>query len=116
MKLVRLKITDPNGFRSLQAGFEYRFRTDWALQDEFSEQPKFAYKGFAPFVCAGPNGSGKSNLLEALAVIFFNLKYYAYAADNFCQIRLLMMGMSPSIVMKAVMGVKIHLMPMSSNI
>ncbi len=65
MKLLRLKITDPKGFRSLQAGFEYRFRSEWNLQEE---------QGFAPFVCAGPNGSGKSNLLEVLAAIFFQLE------------------------------------------
>lgn len=65
MKLLRLKITDPNGFRSLQPGFEYHFRTEWDLQEE---------QGFAPFVCAGPNGSGKSNLLEALAAIFYHLE------------------------------------------
>ncbi len=65
MKLLRLKITDPAGFRSLQTDFEYHFRTEWDLQDE---------QGFAPFVCAGPNGSGKSNLLEALAAIFFQLE------------------------------------------
>jgi len=65
MKLLRLKITDPKGFRSLQAGFEYRFRSEWDLQEE---------QGFAPFVCAGPNGSGKSNLLEALAAIFYQLE------------------------------------------
>ncbi|OGB29965.1 MAG: ABC transporter [Burkholderiales bacterium RIFCSPLOWO2_12_FULL_61_40] len=69
MKLLRLKITDPAGFRSLPCGFEHHFRTEWALQDELT-QPK----GFAPFVCAGPNGSGKSNLLEALAAIFFQLE------------------------------------------
>ncbi len=66
MKLLRLKITDPKGFRSLQAGFEYHFRNDWNLQEE---------QDFAPFVCAGPNGSGKSNLLEALATIFYHLEY-----------------------------------------
>lgn len=65
MKLLRLKITDPAGFRSLQAGFEFHFRTPWELQEE---------QGFAPFVCAGPNGSGKSNLLEVLAAIFFQLE------------------------------------------
>lgn len=69
MKLLRLKITDPAGFRSLPCGFEHHFRTEWSLQDELA-QPK----GFAPFVCAGPNGSGKSNLLEALAAIFFQLE------------------------------------------
>lgn len=65
MKLLRIKITDPKGFRSLQTGFEYQFRTEWDLQEE---------NGFAPFVCAGPNGSGKSNLLEALAAIFYHLE------------------------------------------
>lgn len=65
MKLLRLKITDPNGFRSLQSGFEHHFRTEWNLQEDL---------GFAPFVCAGPNGSGKSNLLEVLAAIFFQLE------------------------------------------
>lgn len=69
MKLLRLKITDRDGFRSLPCGFEHHFRTEWTLQDELA-QPD----GFAPFVCAGPNGSGKSNLLEALAAIFFRLE------------------------------------------
>ncbi|KKZ42776.1 restriction system-associated AAA family ATPase [Acinetobacter pittii] len=69
MKLLRLKITDPAGFRSLPCGFEHRFRTELSLQEELA-QPE----GFAPFVCAGPNGSGKSNLLEALAAIFFQLE------------------------------------------
>lgn len=69
MKLLRLKITDPAGFRSLFPGFEHHFRTEWGLQDELA-QPE----GFAPFVCAGPNGSGKSNLLEALAAIFYQLE------------------------------------------
>lgn len=65
MKILHLKITDPKGFRSLQPGFEYQFRTESDLQEE---------QGFAPFVCAGPNGSGKSNLLEALAAIFYQLE------------------------------------------
>lgn len=69
MKLLRLKITDPAGFRSLPCGFEHYFRTAWSLQDELAQS-----EGFAPFVCAGPNGSGKSNLLEALAAIFFQLE------------------------------------------
>jgi len=69
MKLLRIKITDPAGFRSLQQGFEYHFRTEWSLQEELAKP-----EGFAPFVCAGPNGSGKSNLLEALAAIFFQLE------------------------------------------
>ena len=69
MKLLRLKITDPEGFRSLPCGFEHHFRAEWSLQDELAKP-----EGFAPFVCAGPNGSGKSNLLEALAAIFFQLE------------------------------------------
>lgn len=69
MKLLRLKITDPAGFRSLQPGFEHHFRTQWELQEELQDK-----QAFAPFVCAGPNGSGKSNLLEVLAAIFFQLE------------------------------------------
>ncbi|MEI7368957.1 restriction system-associated AAA family ATPase [Pectobacterium colocasium] len=69
MKLLRLKITDPAGFRSLPYGFEHHFRTEWGLQEELA-QPE----GFEPFICAGLNGSGKSNLLEALAAIFFQLE------------------------------------------
>ena len=76
MKLLRLKINDPKGFRSLQPGFEYRFRSEWDLQEE---------QGFAPFVCAGPNGSGKSNLLEALAAIFYHMEciYLENLPDSF---------------------------------
>ncbi|MCE3234756.1 MAG: hypothetical protein K0Q50_936 [Vampirovibrio sp.] len=70
MKLLRLKITDLNGFRSLQEGFEYEFRSAWNLQDEAQRTEQ----GFEPFVCAGLNGSGKSNLMEALAAIFFQLE------------------------------------------
>jgi restriction system-associated AAA family ATPase len=69
LKLLRLKITDPAGFRSLPCGFEHHFRTEWMLQEELENSD-----GFAPFVCAGPNGSGKSNLLEVLAAIFFQLE------------------------------------------
>lgn len=69
MKLVRIKISDPDGFRSLPCGFEHHFRTKWSFQEEMAKP-----EGFAPFVCAGPNGSGKSNLLEALAAIFFQLE------------------------------------------
>ena len=65
MKLLRLKITDPRGFRCLQTDFEHRFRSERQLSEE---------QGFAPFVCAGRNGHGKSNLLEALAAIFFQLE------------------------------------------
>ena len=76
MKLIRLKITDPKGFRCLQAGFEHCFRSEWDLQEE---------QGFAPFVCAGPNGSGKSNLLEALAAIFYHMEcmYLENLPDSF---------------------------------
>ncbi len=69
MKLLRLKITDPAGFRSLPCGFEHHFRNDWSLEEELAKP-----NGFSPFVCAGPNGSGKSNLLEALGAIFFQLE------------------------------------------
>jgi len=69
MKLLRLKITDQDGFRSLPSGFEHHFRTERSLQDELAQ-----VNDFAPFVCAGPNGSGKSNMLEALAAIFYQLE------------------------------------------
>ncbi|MCP1465855.1 restriction system-associated AAA family ATPase [Pseudomonas sp. S3E17] len=69
MKLLRIKITDLAGFRSLPCGFEHHFRTNRTLQDELAEP-----EDFAPFVCAGRNGSGKSNLLEALAAVFFQLE------------------------------------------
>ncbi|MEQ9746187.1 restriction system-associated AAA family ATPase [Pectobacterium actinidiae] len=69
MKLLRLKITAPEGFRSLPCGFEHHFRTEWSLQEELAQSEEFS-----PFVCAGLNGSGKSNLLEALAAIFFQLE------------------------------------------
>lgn len=71
MKLLRLKITDPSGFRSLPCGFEHQFRSEERLRDELAKPADFA-----PFVCAGPNGSGKSNLLEALAAIFFQLEIF----------------------------------------
>lgn len=69
MKLQRLKITAPKGFRSLPCGFEHHFRSEWTLQEELANN-----EGFAPFVCAGPNGSGKSNLLEVLGAIFYQLE------------------------------------------
>ena len=68
MKLLRIKITDPKGFRSLASGFEYHFRSDWNTQEELGNSD------FEPFVCAGRNGSGKSNLLEALATIFYQME------------------------------------------
>jgi restriction system-associated AAA family ATPase len=80
MKLLRLKITDPAGFRSLQSGFEYSFRTPWQYEEEAQQQASFA-----PFICAGPNGSGKSNILEALASIFYHLEsmYLDNLPDSF---------------------------------
>lgn len=80
MKLLRLKITDPEGFRSLPCGFEHCFRKEWALQEELNGS-----EGFAPFVSAGPNGSGKSNLLEVLAAIFYHLEciYLENLPDSF---------------------------------
>lgn len=76
MKLLRLKITDPTGFRSLQAGFEVYFLRDW----------NYAEAGeFNPYILAGPNGSGKSNVLEALAAIFYHMEcmYLDYRPASF---------------------------------
>jgi restriction system-associated AAA family ATPase len=80
MKLLRLKITDPAGFRSLQTGFEHTFRTPWQYEEEAQQQTSFA-----PFICAGHNGSGKSNILEALASIFYHLEsmYLDNLPDSF---------------------------------
>lgn len=65
MKLLKLKIENEEGFRSLQKGFEINFHT---LGDtEAMEQ-------FRPFCFVGLNGSGKSNVLEALANIFYHLE------------------------------------------
>lgn len=65
MKLLRLKITDPAGFRSLQPGFEVHFLREW----NYSEA-----REFNPYIMAGPNGSGKSNVLEVLAAIFYHIE------------------------------------------
>ncbi len=65
MKLLRLKIENEEGFRSLQKGFEINFHT---LADTE------AMGQFRPFCFAGLNGSGKSNVLEALATIFYHLE------------------------------------------
>lgn len=80
MKLLRLKITDPVGFRSLPCEFEHHFRTELSLQEELTSD-----EGFAPFVCAGPNGSGKSNLLEVLGAIFYHMEciYLENRPDSF---------------------------------
>lgn len=71
MKLIRLKITDDEGFRSLQKDFEIYFLRDFDY--------KFAH-AFNPNILAGRNGSGKSNILEALANIFYHLD--CMYADN----------------------------------
>ncbi|WP_404986182.1 restriction system-associated AAA family ATPase [Chryseobacterium sp. M5] len=65
MKLIRLKIENKKGFRSLQEGFEINFHS---LDDTES----MGY--FRPFCFAGLNGSGKSNVLEAIANIFYHLE------------------------------------------
>lgn len=64
MKLLRFKVNTPEGFRSLQSGFEIYFLRDFDYQ--------LAYD-FNPNILAGRNGSGKSNILEALANIFYHL-------------------------------------------
>jgi restriction system-associated AAA family ATPase len=80
VRLIRLKLTDTNGFRSLQKDFEYYFRKPLHLQSDNNQ-----FEEFAPFVCAGPNGSGKSNLLELLAAIFYHLEcmYLESLPDSF---------------------------------
>lgn len=64
MRLIRLKINQNNGFRSLKKGFEIFFLRDF----HFNQATEFN-----PYILAGNNGSGKSNVLEALAEIFFHL-------------------------------------------
>ena len=65
MKLLKLKIENEDGFRSLQQDFVINFHT---LADTE------AMGQFRPFCFAGLNGSGKSNVLEALANIFYHLE------------------------------------------
>jgi len=76
MKLLRLKITDPTGFRSLQAGFKIHFLREW----NYTEAGEFN-----PYILAGPNGSGKSNVLEVVAAIFFHIEcmYLDYRPVSF---------------------------------
>jgi len=64
MRLLRLKINQSNGFRSLKKGFEIYFLREFHYKDATE---------FNPYILAGVNGSGKSNILEALAEIFFHL-------------------------------------------
>ncbi len=76
MRLLRLKINDPKGFRTLQQGFEVHFLQEW----------DYVKVGeFNPYILAGPNGSGKSNILEALAAIFYHIEcaYLNYRPDSF---------------------------------
>ena len=76
MKLLRFKVTTPEGFRSLQSGFEIYFLRDfdYPLAHDFN-----------PTILAGRNGSGKSNILEALANIFYHLDcmYNDYLPQGF---------------------------------
>jgi len=37
VKLLRLKLTYTESFRSLQPGFEYHFRTEWELEEELQD-------------------------------------------------------------------------------
>lgn len=77
MKLIRLKIKNKKGFRSLKKNFEIHFQ----------EEDNFNFK-FNPYVLAGRNGSGKSNVLEALAEIFYHLDgiYLDYTPNYFQEI------------------------------
>lgn len=76
MKLLRFKVNTPDGFRSLQDGFEIYFLKDivWNQTHDFN-----------PNILAGRNGSGKSNILEALANIFYHLDcmFNDYLPDGF---------------------------------
>ncbi len=82
MKILRLKITDKKGFRSLHAGFEHQFQKDWSIiasrgvpvsnTGELLEKEEVC----EPFILSGSNGSGKSNILEALSEMFFQLEKY----------------------------------------
>lgn len=76
MKLLRLKINQEEGFRSLPKEFEIYFLRDF----DYS-----VATDFNPYLLAGSNGSGKSNVLEALAEIFFHLDciYLAYKPSFF---------------------------------
>lgn len=78
MKLLRFKVNVPEGFRSLQNGFEIFFLRDFDYH--------LAYD-FNPNILAGRNGSGKSNILEALANIFYHLDcmYNDYLPENFLE-------------------------------
>lgn len=76
MKLIRFKLNTPQGFRSLQSGFEIYFLRDFDYH---------VAHDFNPNILAGRNGSGKSNILEALANIFYHLDcmFNDYLPDGF---------------------------------
>ncbi len=76
MKLLRFKVNTPEGFRSLQSGFEIYFLRDFDYH---------LAHDFNPNILAGRNGSGKSNILEALANIFYHLDcmFLENLPDNF---------------------------------
>jgi len=76
MKLLRFKVNTPDGFRSLQSGFEIYFLRDFDYQ---------LAHNFNPNILAGRNGSGKSNIMEALANIFYHLDcmFNDYLPDGF---------------------------------
>lgn len=76
MKLLRFKVNTPEGFRSLQSGFEIYFLRDFDYQ---------LAQDFNPNILAGRNGSGKSNILEAMANIFYHLDcmFNDYLPDGF---------------------------------
>ncbi len=76
MKLIRLKINDYNGYKSLPQGFEIIF------QKKLDQKSAIE---FNPYILAGRNGSGKSNVLEVLAEIFYHLDciYLRYKPDYF---------------------------------
>ncbi len=76
MKLIRFKVNTPEGFRSLQCGFEIYFLRDFDYN---------LAHDFNPNILAGRNGSGKSNIMEALANIFYHLDcmFNDYLPDGF---------------------------------
>lgn len=90
MKLLRLKINDEKGFKSLKNDFEIKF------QNNFNDSEP---NDFYPYVLAGQNGSGKSNVLEALAEIFYHLDciYIRYKPENFDKSDENPYGFNPSI-------------------
>jgi restriction system-associated AAA family ATPase len=62
MKLIKIVVNNPNGFRGLPNGFTIPFRE---IEDR---------NEIDPICLAGLNGSGKSNILELISEIFFHLE------------------------------------------